>query len=33
LKSPELTNIDYLEIENLEKNFDLEATIWCKNKY
>jgi hypothetical protein len=27
LKSPELTNIDYLEIENLEKNFDLEATI------
>jgi hypothetical protein len=27
LKSSELTNIDYLEIENLDRNFDLGARI------
>jgi hypothetical protein len=27
LKSPKLTFIDYLEIENLERNFDVRATI------
>jgi hypothetical protein len=35
LKNPELINIDYLEIENLERNkyIDLRAIILCNNRY
>jgi hypothetical protein len=33
LKGSKLINIAYLEIENLERNFDLGAIIWCNNRY
>jgi hypothetical protein len=32
LKSSKLIN-DHMEIGNLERNFDLGATIGCNNKY